>query len=421
MAVTGIGDLSLSPRLDLLPTGFLFKVLARPASAYVNRQIERAVAEHREDGHEISLIQPRERDDELAAGRQWNFAADSFHPNERGHAIWSELAAPTLARAVSTALRPGDREVETTELAAEPHLIHCRLGWARIRHRRRELSNWTIVLISDAPNGVEHYDEWFERDIELDGHPASVLAIEMPGLGISTADRRFDFSLRAGADWILSVFDHEAVSQAIVATCCINGLWAAKAAQIDPRVAGLVLGQTPDLEGIQRWGKATIPLPLRIPVVGDVLTRLSAGFLTRRWYAKTLFDRELQFRFEKLAGEDRELDARWRLGALYRAIRRERVDPFDHLDRLGPGRIRHVWGLADQTHTELRAAPYRATPVGKAGHFPDLEDVNGVRRRHRRRPRRAVADRASTPSSLRALRVIGHEAPGLGLRSRRVT
>lgn len=377
VVVTGVGDLSLSPRFRHQPILLLFKPVTKFASWYANRQISEAVKAEQIAGRDILLIDPREVGHRMAAGRQWLFSPDHFHPNDRGHRVWAELAGPKLEDALDTVTVPPDRLVTDR---TEPRLIPSRLGFARIRTAGPPEATRAVVLIPDAPNTLECYDELLaalQEAQQIDGSGLSewprIVALEMPGLGYSNANGRFDFSLRMGAEWIEGVLAHEGIDQVLIATSCINGLWAAKFAQVYPnRVGGLVLGQTPSLGDLQAWGTKTIGLRFRWPVIGPIALRLCRRSILRDWYKRTAPRSDQRRKLKRQALIGLRAGAQWQLGPLYRSIMRERVDPLEHVD---DSIVTYLWGGADKTYDWL---PPNREADDHIGHFPDLEDTATV-------------------------------------------
>ncbi len=383
VVATGVGDLSLSPRLTARPHLLALKPVVKLLSWYLNRQIEKAINDLDARPGAITIIQPREIDAKMVEGKHWYFSTDCFHPNARGHEVWAEQAMPTLRSVVGLALARAPAPTDLWAGLIWTGLIWTGMGYAWIRTAEpaseagcidRTKPEKTVVLIPDAPNTLDHYDEVF---LQLTAAGYRVLGLEMPGLGRSVASRRFDYSLRAGADWISSVLDHQRVDRAVVATAGINGLWAAEAATIDGRIEGLVLAQTLDLETIRDWGRANIRWPLRLPLIGDLILWAQQDQAARIWYNRALGDLTKSPHFLRLARRGFATGARWKLAQLYTAIQREARDPLEQLDLP----VSRMWGLADGSYQgDGPSIPHGGDRrLDNVGHFPDLEAVTEFR------------------------------------------
>lgn len=391
--VTGVGNVWYVPAMTRSALLFLLRPAAAALSWYVNRAIRRAVS----DLSNVEMISTRAVDRTMWEGRDWLYSPDGFHPSAAGHDVWANLARPALAAAIDRVARNhralGDGEPEPAALEAnagrlpgDPSdftFIRTRYGVARVRDTNG--TGRVVIVMPDSPNVLEHHESSFR---EL-GRDFRVVGLEMPGAGYTdlrpddTSSGRFDFSLVSGATWILDVMDEAGIDEAIVTASCVNGLYAATAAALDPeRVRALVLCQTPSVAQLQAWAKRTIPWPLRNRLLGDPLLRITRRKVAVWWYGLALGPNappDTRARFEDIARQGFRAGAVWRLAPLMAAIGAERGDALSGLDT--PTVV--LWGDRDGTHLKAGTDPEslpgstkRTRRVG-TGHFPELEDPDG--------------------------------------------
>lgn len=380
VVVTGVGNLWHTPALT---RNLVFQLLRPPAAAlswYVDRAIRRAVS----GSPGVELIDTRAVDGTMWAGRHWLYNRDAFHPSAAGHDVWAALARPALARAIAAvpedrpAVAAGDAGADADD--AEVTFVRTHHGVARVRDTGGP--GRAVIVMPDSPNVLEHLESSF-RGLSSDFR---VVGLEMPGAGYTDLRAQdghhapFDFSLRSGAEWILDVMRALEIDEAIVTASCVNGLYAATAAELDPqRVRALVLCQTPSLPQLKTWAKRIIPWPLRHRLLGDRLLRVSRRWFAARWYDQALGPEAppgTRARFEDIARQGFRAGAAWRLAPLVTAILREPDDAPRRLEV--PTTV--LWGDDDETHRRAGTDPeslagsrYEFRRIA-TGHFPDLED-----------------------------------------------
>ncbi len=384
VVAAGVGNLAYSPALAsgarrlLRPVGAL-------TSWYVDRAIHRATAET-----EVDYLGTRALDRAMWADRAHTYGPDHFHPSALGHARWADHARPVLEAALAAAARrrsePGVRSDERPRvppLRQSYSYVRTPQGVARVRDAGGD--GTVVVVMPDSPNVLEHHESSFR----VLGRDFRVVGLEMPGAGYTDlhapaggrgAGRGFDYSLAAGARWILDVLTALDVERAILTASCVNGLYAAMAAQMAPdRVDALVLCQTPSLAQLKTWAQAQIPAPLRNKVVGDLIVRVARRPLAARWYRQVVAPSATtddRLWFEDLAYEGFRYGSTWRLAPLVDALMRE---PDDRIGELEPPTYL-LWGGSDGSHLKAGTdpatapGPPAATRSVATGHFPDLED-----------------------------------------------
>lgn len=87
----GVGDLATIARVPWPLAGLL-----RLRGRRVDRTIRAAAARHAN----VHYVEVSRCDRDFAAGGARLFAADLFHPNERGHAVWAAIAVPAITAAI---------------------------------------------------------------------------------------------------------------------------------------------------------------------------------------------------------------------------------------------------------------------------------------------------------------------------------
>jgi pimeloyl-ACP methyl ester carboxylesterase len=374
VVATGVRNLRLTPRWRraLWPAGTI--------SRYVDRAIARATT----DMIGVERIDIRRADRTMWANQRWLYGPGGWQPTAAGHDVWAGLARPLLARAVEEAPRPQVPQDEHLRRArarsADTYqFVRTSQGVARVRDTGGK--GIAVVVMPDSPNVLEHHESSFTG---LAGHHR-VVGLEMPGAGYTDLRTlpnedlpRFDFSLDAGAGWILDVLRAVDADNAVLTGSCVNGLYAARAAQLDPDcVQALVVCQTPSLTELKHWASTTIPAIVRHPLGDRLLLQHTKRRAAARWYRRALApgtSREQRAWFEDVARAGFRAGSSWRLARLINAFLAE---PDDRLDFI-PVPTTVLWGTHDLTHRRAGTDPtslvHGELPVFvETGHFPDLE------------------------------------------------
>lgn len=230
-----------------------------------------------------------------------------------------------------------------------------------------------VVIVPDGPNVIEHYTSLIERL----SPSVRVVCFDMPGFGFSWPRSDYGHSLDEGARVVLGVLDALQVERATLAFSCANGLYALRAARLFPeRVASLFLSQTPGLTAMQDWAARVIPVPLRVPVLGQAAAWWTRRHLAERWYAMALprgTDRET---FRAPARAALRAGGCFSLAGVVQGLSAESQEKLEGI-RIA---CTVLWGERDSTHVDSAASSLR-TCVADAqilrcegiGHFPDLE------------------------------------------------
>jgi pimeloyl-ACP methyl ester carboxylesterase len=230
-----------------------------------------------------------------------------------------------------------------------------------------------IVLSPDGPNVIEHYAEL----IALLTPHYRVLCFDMPGFGFSAPASSYDHSLQRGAKAMLALMDQLGVAKATLALSCANGFYAIRVAQMAPqRVERLVLSQTPSLEAMHRWTDRVVPKVLKVPLLGQVLSRLFRMKMATAWYRIALPRTTNAESFRSVSHQSLRCGGCFSLAGVVQGLLRESSDS----TRLQGVPCTVLWGLQDRSHklTEptaiLHDVPHAQVVVLEdCGHFPDLE------------------------------------------------
>lgn len=230
-----------------------------------------------------------------------------------------------------------------------------------------------IVLAPDGPNVIEHYEEV----IGLLAPHFRVLCFDMPGFGFSAPCSAYDHSLQRGASVMRELMDQLGVAKATFALSCANGFYAIRLAQIAPqRVERLVLSQTPSLQAMHRWTDRVVPKVLKVPLLGQVLSRVFRQKMATAWYRIALPKTTPAAPFNSVARQALRCGGCFSLAGVVQGLLREPA---------GAARLQGVpctvlWGTQDRSHrftsptAILDDVPHaRIIVLSDCGHFPDLE------------------------------------------------
>ncbi|MDR7308451.1 alpha/beta hydrolase [Rhodoferax saidenbachensis] len=231
-----------------------------------------------------------------------------------------------------------------------------------------------LVLSPDGPNVIEHY----AAVIALLTQHYRVLCFDMPGFGFSAPGSTYDHSLQRGAKAMLELMDQLGVAKATLALSCANGFYAIRVAQMAPqRVERLVLSQTPSLAAMHRWTDRVVPKVLKLPLLGQLLSRVFRQKMATAWYRIALPKTTNAEPFRSVSHRALRCGGCFSLAGVVQGLLREPGDAA----RLHGVPCTVLWGTQDRSHkfTEPRAilhdVPHAQVVVlDNCGHFPDLED-----------------------------------------------
>ena len=230
-----------------------------------------------------------------------------------------------------------------------------------------------IVLSPDGPNVIEHY----QAVIALLAPQYRVVCFDMPGFGFSAPHSTYDHSLQRGAEVLLELMDQLGVAKATLALSCANGFYAIRMAQMAPqRIERLVLSQTPSLEAMHRWTDRMVPKVLKLPVLGQLLSRVFRKRMAAAWYRIALPKTTPAEPFRSVASHALRCGGCFSLAGVVQGLLREPVDAA----RLQGIACTVLWGMQDRSHrftdpmAILHDVPHaQVVALEDCGHFPDLE------------------------------------------------
>lgn len=233
-----------------------------------------------------------------------------------------------------------------------------------------------ILFAPDGPCIIEHY-----APLIAQLRPRfRVLCVDLPGFGYSFPRAAHDHRIASGADAVLAVLDALDLRNVTLALSCVNGFYAmAAAARAPERVARLVLAQTPSLAAMRAWTAAIVPRPVRLPVVGQLLSFATRRRIADGWFKVALARREARAPFQKTADDALAAGACYCFAGVVQGMAREP----DHPPALAELRlpVTLVWGARDRSHRATDPASIRSLlPQAEivvfedCGHFPELED-----------------------------------------------
>lgn len=244
---------------------------------------------------------------------------------------------------------------------------------SRLRVRDTGAGKPGVVFICDPPNTVEHYDDLIA---ELGGD-YRLLILELPGFGFSRADDLDAVNFAGSVAAVESALAALAPGPVVLCGPCVGGFVAAAVARRGRiPVAGLVLMQTPDTEGMRAWTERMDARGhLRRPWLGQLLVRLTAKRLTALWYRYAV-GRETDPRpLTDTAIAVLERGGAYPLATMFQIWSREMADQPVDCPALA------LWGEQDRSHKGTdRESSRRHAPDAtlcrfeNCGHFPDLED-----------------------------------------------
>ncbi len=230
-----------------------------------------------------------------------------------------------------------------------------------------------VVLVPDGPNVIEHY----ERLICALSHDMRVICFDMPGFGHSLPRYSYRHSLDQGAHAVLAIFDQLGIQTATLAFSCANGFYALRAARIAPdRISSLFLSQTPSLGAMHAWVERVIPLPLKVPVIGQIAAWLFRQKAVHGWYEASLPKATNRESFRQPARQALSSGGCFCLAGVVQGLLKEQAESLEGVTI--PCTM--LWGDKDRSHRHTRAESLlecvpqaRIVRFEDAGHFPDLE------------------------------------------------
>ena len=230
-----------------------------------------------------------------------------------------------------------------------------------------------LVFICDPPNTVEHYDGLIA---EL-GDRYRLLILELPGFGFSRPGDADAVTFAGAVAAVESALTTLAPGPVVLCGPCVGGFVAAAVARRGRTpVAGLVLVQTPDTEGMRAWTERMDARGhLRRPWLGQLLVRLTAKRLAAFWYRYAVGRDTDPQPLADIATAALDRGGAYPLATMLQLWSRDMTDQPVACPTLA------LWGEQDRSHKHTdRESSRRHAPDAalhrfeNCGHFPDLED-----------------------------------------------
>jgi pimeloyl-ACP methyl ester carboxylesterase len=231
-----------------------------------------------------------------------------------------------------------------------------------------------LLLAPDGPCVVEHYATL----IEALRPRWRVVCADLPGFGFSLPRGDYRHELRQGAEALLAILDALAIGRATLALSCVNGFYALAAARLAPsRIERLILAQTPGMDAMRDWTARIVPAPVPVPVLGQLINRVTRRKIARGWLHVAVADRAARAQFQATADHALCSGGCYCFASVVQGMSPTQADEPLLANIRTPTTL--VWGRLDRSHkstdpeTIRRHAPQAKIVTLDAGHFPDLE------------------------------------------------
>ncbi len=241
----------------------------------------------------------------------------------------------------------------------------------------------TLAILPDGPATIESYDAFVETLKDR----FNIILLELPGFGFSFPKDPDALRFEDSAQILCKALADCASGDVILVGPCVQGLVAARMAEIDPEtISALIICQTGDFAEEQKWsGPALDPKGLlRIPFAGQVGFRLHREKATIDWWTPSVAGPKLDVEnFQLEARKVQQSGCCYALASQVQAWLSGENEP--EMAPSVPTAV--IWGMADKSHANTdRRSVLRYTPdasyeeIDDLGHFPDLEDPELIAR-----------------------------------------
>jgi pimeloyl-ACP methyl ester carboxylesterase len=241
----------------------------------------------------------------------------------------------------------------------------------------------TVIMLPDAPNTIEHYDELLAAAA---ARRMRAVAVEIPGFGFSWATDPAALPLNgcveATAAALRQLDDALGGAPVVLTGVCVQAYVALALATWHGLGDAVVLAQAPAWQEMRHWATEVLDPrgQLRTPWIGQAGWRLAREAVgVRDWYRAAAGESFDVQPWQNLAHEVLAHHPTYALASLAQTWLP--IDPAPDFGTVGvPAAL--IWGAADRTHAKAGSDPrgmLRHLPHGRlvefpdAGHFPDLE------------------------------------------------
>jgi pimeloyl-ACP methyl ester carboxylesterase len=232
-----------------------------------------------------------------------------------------------------------------------------------------------IINVPDGPNVIEHHNNLIKQLSKN----FRVICFELPGVGFSYPNSKYNYSIDNASKLIINVMDILKIERAILAFSCSNGFYAIKVAELFPeRIIQLFLSQTPSLHAMGEWTKNAILPILKRPLIGQIANSYSDKKFAKLWYKYAIPKETDKCQYQKIALNALQNGSCFCLSGLVQRLTKEVNTSLNVLEI--PATL--IWGTKDYTHKDtnnnsiIEHLPNcKIIDFSNCGHFPELENT----------------------------------------------
>lgn len=272
----------------------------------------------------------------------------------------------------------GEAEMKRRALSSRSGLELYKHDLSFVRHRvtGRDPAKPSLIVLPDGPATIESYDGFI---YEL-ANEFNIAVIEVPGFGFSYPISSSALEFEAMSQVLAIVIADLSLPRTILVGPCVQGLIAARIAEIVPAsISGLIIAQTGDMMSSRNWTNKQIDPAgnLSRPFEGQVQFRFARERATVDWWTPHVAGPNLPIeQFQEQARQTLQSGCCYALASLVQNW--GAMTPLPQLSPNVPTAV--IWGLADASHTETdRRSILNIVPnasyleQSRLGHFVDLE------------------------------------------------
>lgn len=248
------------------------------------------------------------------------------------------------------------------------------LSFVRYRQSGIAADKPTLAILPDAPATIESYDAF----IAALTPQFNIVVMEMPGFGFSFPKSPAALEFEQSCQILVAALESLACPRIVLVGPCIQGLFAARMAEImGDRLAGVIIGQTGDFAEQRKWIDAGLGgAILAQPFTGQIGFRMNREKISIGFWLP--FAAGPDAPLDMLKEEARKVQHAGCCYALASQVQKLRETVPETLKVTIPAEV--IWGMADRSHlqtdrrTVMAYAPDAAYHEWQGiGHFVDLE------------------------------------------------
>ena len=271
---------------------------------------------------------------------------------------------------------------QVDELLHRNKQVNCTESFKSLATDYGEVRYWdsggdkpVLLKVPDGPCFLEHFAEFMEK-AKKDWR---VVIFDMPGFGESFPKNDYRHSFEQACHVISAVVKKLNLTDITMSFSCANGFYSVYYAKRFPEsIKKLVLVQTPGFEGMRPWLERSVPAPIKVPYLGQILVHLQRYKIPNIWFRMALPKNAPQCQTWSKLSVDKIHDGCCNsLASVVQGLMQ-----MDEKDLKGLRKIpvTMVWGAKDFSHkntdhkTLLDILPHANIEVwDDVGHFPNLE------------------------------------------------